>query len=306
LQRREDVQRVVFVMHGIRDNGEWTREVARCARTFGAARGETVETVTSSYGYFPMGAFLLFGSRQRNVRWFMDQYTEALARYPQAEFSFIGHSNGTYLLGSTLRRYKTPRFDRVVLAGSVLPRAFEWDDFVQQGRVGTIQNYVATGDWVVGWFPALFEFCADLLQQRADLGSAGHNGFLANSTHQHAIVYARGGHGAALTGTDEQGRALDNYGNLARFAIGEEVDARQIPMLAAPSERSRFVDVGHRFCPLVWAAILALVGILACLPVWWACFRPDWRHPTPPDWQHFSWGWIGTVLVLLWLVLRRF
>jgi hypothetical protein len=63
-----------------------------------------VRTVTSSYGFFPMGPFVLKAERRKRTGWLMDQYVTAKAAYPNAVFSFIGHSNGTYLAASATAR----------------------------------------------------------------------------------------------------------------------------------------------------------------------------------------------------------
>lgn len=92
-----EIEHVVFVIHGIRDRGFWTKKIARRVRRSG--RNQTYATETSTYGYFPMLPFLLPFQRRNKVEWLMDQYTENLALYPHAEFHYVGHSNGTYLLG---------------------------------------------------------------------------------------------------------------------------------------------------------------------------------------------------------------
>ena len=45
---------------------------------------ERLRVVSLSYGYFSMASFLFRPDRQEFVRWLMDQYTETLARYPNA------------------------------------------------------------------------------------------------------------------------------------------------------------------------------------------------------------------------------
>lgn len=290
LQLESEVERVVFVMHGIRDYGEWTKGVRDQLVRQAAENGTTIIVRTSSYGYFPMGKFLLLAERERNVRWFMDEYSEAAAKYPNARFSFIGHSNGTYLLASALRRYKTPVFDRVVFAGSVLPRQFEWDHFVRTGRVGAIQNYVATADLVVGWFPAFFEWVAELFGRRPDLGSGGHNGFLNDTARLHAIEFVRGGHGAALV--------PENMPNLARFALGDEVTLVMVPNKAGPTERSGMVDLGYKLCPLVWLALVA--AVLAFIAAPYLVAPIFGAHAA----QWARW-WVGGAIAALWLILTR-
>ena len=275
LERDYSVTRVVFIMHGIRDYGFWTAEVAKHAERIGSAAGEKVKTVISSYGYFPMLGFLLQPERQDHVRWFMDQLTEALARYPSARISFIGHSNGTYLLASALLRYRAFSLDRVVFAGSVVPRWFPWDTMLREKRIEGIQNYVATKDWVVAIFPAVFE-----LFRKADLGSAGHNGFTDSEGQRHAVTFIDGAHSAALV----QG----NFEVLARFALADETAAPLSKLMK--DERSLLIVICSKLCPLLWALLLAAVLSFLLVPVIWFQF-PLW--------------WPALGAILLHLFLRR-
>ena len=121
----------------------------------------------------------------------MDRYTTAKAQYPNASFSYVGHSNGTYLLAKALQDYPAVKFGNVVFAGSVVNRDFDWVQLIKQRRVEQVLNFVASADWVVAWFPKALQ---DIGIQ--DLGSAGYNGFskLPDANKGYVI----GGHGAAL------------------------------------------------------------------------------------------------------------
>ena len=143
-----DVEQVIFVLHGIRDTAEWIdelevslREVYTRANGFGGPA--RIKIIKSSDGYFAMLPFLLYASRQRNVRWFMDEYTEVLARYPNAKkIDFVGHSNGTYVLADALQqpRYRTLRVHHVAFAGSVVPRDYYWRSRIHIGQVKAVQK----------------------------------------------------------------------------------------------------------------------------------------------------------------------
>ena len=183
-----DVTDVVFVIHGIRDKGFWTQKIARRIKQF--ARTSTSDpkritdlpyrSVTASYGYFAMAPFVLQPVRIRKVAWLMDQYTEARVRFPNAKFSYVGHSNGTYLVARALKDYPAARFARILFAGSVVRSDFEWKaiaaapsgELCQAPRVEKVLNYVATGDWVVAAFPKAMQRFKSI-----DLGGAGHDGF---------------------------------------------------------------------------------------------------------------------------------
>lgn len=180
-QTDDGVTHVVFILHGIRDLGRWSAHfepplVDAFASTDTGARGK-LAIASVRYGYFGMLPFLFRWDRQRYVRWFMDQYTETLARYPNAKhIQFVGHSNGTYVLTSALARYHSMQIDRVVLAGSVVRRGFEWAPLIDRKQVGLVRNYVAADDAVVALFPRLFEL-PGFRWLGNDIGSAGFNGF---------------------------------------------------------------------------------------------------------------------------------
>ena len=247
---------VIFVMHGIRDEGYWTQRIARWVKQLGDRGGRKFAMVTSSYGYFAMGAFLLAIRRREKVWWLMDQYTEALAKYPEADFSYVGHSNGTYLLARALRDNPSCHFKHVVFAGSVVPTSYDWEALLPQTssssesreadvpRLRKVLNYVATCDWVVAVFPKAFETLG-----LGDLGSAGHDGFRTPSDACVAQVrFVRGGHGAALR--------EENWEDIANFIVnGVAPDPARFP-----HQRSRLAVVLGWFSPLIWIAIILFVA----------------------------------------------
>lgn len=240
--KRPDVTDVIFVIHGIRDLGYWTDKIARRVKELGKTKQQVFVTETSSYGYFPMLSFLFPWRRRAKVEWLMDQYAEALAQYPNANFSYVGHSHGTYLLAKALTEYPCCRFKHVVFAGSVVRTDYQWETFLNSGRVKGILNYIATGDWVVAWFPNALE---KLNWQ--DLGGAGHRGFESAGPKQ--IKYVKGAHSAALN--------EDNWDAIATFIVdGTPVSP---PVEIKESHQTWWVRIPGRFAPLVWLAIVVTV-----------------------------------------------
>lgn len=244
------VQDVVFVIHGIRDRGYWTHKIARRVQALAMQRGDEeirIATATASYGYFPMLPFLLPHKRHEKVEWLMDQYTEALARWPNARFSFVGHSNGTYLLARALQDYPWCKFQNVVFAGSVVPTRYPWAKAIQRGQVKHVLNYVATADWVVAIFPKAMEMI-----QWQDLGSAGHDGFSESSLPGVTeIRYIRGAHSAALV--------EENWDTLAHFIL-DGTPAVPIDALQA-SFQSDWTRLAGNFAPFIWIILFAILLI---------------------------------------------
>lgn len=270
------IERIVFVLHGIRDTAGWTSDVeVTLKEAYTKANGfggpDTLKVIKSSYGYFPIAPFLLYGDRQRNVRWFMDQYTEALARYPNAkQIDFIGHSNGTYILASALERYKTLRVGRVAFAGSVVPRDYDWSSKLGHGvdaegrevpgRVMAIRNYIASADWVVGFFPGFFEWF-----NSKELGSAGLNGFLQDEAKDHEARYIPGGHGCALDPRNHP--SIVDFILFGKDTYGKEAD--EITKYKTENQ-SGWILTLSKYCWVVWLAITATVFSLGYAFVTWA------------------------------------
>lgn len=240
---------VVFVIHGIRDRGYWTEKIGRTVKRLGRHSSRVFQTETSSYGYFAMLPFALPWTRKSKVEWLMDEYTEDLALYPNADFSFVGHSNGTYLLAKALKDYPACHFKRVVFAGSVVPTWYDWKSLFDSNRVEAVLNYVATADWVVALFPKGFEQLG--LQ---DLGSAGHDGFSAAvNPGLSEVKFVAGHHSAAL--------AESNWESIANFIVNGKV---AVPP-SAPLARARetwAIALGTA-PPAIWligVGILVLIG----------------------------------------------
>lgn len=264
----ESVNNVVFVVHGIRDHGFWTTRVARKIQRVSKDTGQKYITITSSYGYFPMWPFIFsYFKRQKNVCWLMDQYTMALAKYPNAKFSFVGHSNGTYLLASALKNYPSCRFDRVVFSGSVIRTTFPWDKMIATGRITEIRNFAASSDWVVAVFPGVYEQLGI-----SDLGRSGSDGFESYlPVDQH--MWLDGSHNAGIK--------EDNWQSIAEFIVkGSSAPVQELK--PAPSWMIRLLSAGALVCWLLLVfAVLGLLWLfLSAWPDAWKVVANWWLVPS--------------------------
>jgi pimeloyl-ACP methyl ester carboxylesterase len=286
-----NVMALVVVLHGIRDMGEWTSQFENpLQEAFRKkhANDDKLFVHHASYGYFAMGPFLLWADRQKNVRWFMDELTELKAKYPKLnEVDFIGHSNGTYVLASALRKYKTMRINRAVFAGSVVRRDFDWD-IVKDRISGGIRNYVGSKDWVVGLFPRLFELPLFNVFNR-DIGSAGFNGFEGSFGNAAETRFINGFHSAALQPSNIQS-VVDFIvdGNVS--SIDRSIVVPRHPVL---------LDYSSRLCWLVWLGIGLFLFALGICWVWISCWLST----------KMSLPWcrgigLTTYLLFVWLLLK--
>jgi len=188
--------------------------------------------------------FVVPWARRRKVEWLMDQYAEALAEHPNAKMSFVGHSNGTYLLARALDDYPFLRFKNVVLAGSVVRSDYDWVSKKKNGQIENVLNFVATFDWVVAVFPKAIE-----ILNLQDLGGGGHDGF---DKIKDEVKYISGRHDAAL--------AEENWDSIAEFILKGE-KPRIPPNLLAKTRSWFFVSLA-KIAPLLWLLAIAIVVLI--------------------------------------------
>ena len=204
--RPEPAKHVVFILHGIRASNvdRWLLALEEEVRDK-YPPGTVIERPT--YGYLTARQFALPYARRRFVPRLQDAYTESLARNPQAEFDFIGHSNGTYLLGESLRMIPSMKFRNVVLAGSVLPQEYRWNEKLG-AQVRRLRSDRGMGDWPVGWL------CSALSKGLGmrDVGTGGYTGFTRGRVQQEP--HHPGGHGGMFS--------EGNIPRMVRFAMGLE------------------------------------------------------------------------------------
>jgi pimeloyl-ACP methyl ester carboxylesterase len=189
-QRETHRNPVVMVLHGIRAGNEsWVEQI----RTLVGRRAANALAIGPTYQYFSLLDFAIPWIRSNKLRFFHDQYSELLARHPLARFCFIGHSNGTYLLGHSLRRIPGMAFDRVVLLGSVLPREYDWKSRFDLSQVREVVNHRASRDVPVS-------IACNLLRSLGmkDVGTAGVFGFDERREEIKEVYYYNGGHSAGL------------------------------------------------------------------------------------------------------------
>lgn len=280
------VTHVVFVIHGIRDRGFWTKKIAQKIREY-AARPDQVRCITASYGYFPMLPFLFKWGRYEKVEWLMDLYCEVRAHYPNAKFSYVGHSNGTYLLARALEAYPQTRFKSVVFAGSVVRRNFPWVDYTSTRRVRRVLNYVASMDWVVALLPKGLEPL-----RWFDLGGAGHVGFATPLPALRQFNYIKGKHSAGVRESQWDDIANFVLKGTPPAAKGDDWSAKQALWL-------RIASVGST--GIVGLLLLLVLAAGIGPPIAMAC----WSMASGVALGVAITAWLAAWLLAVWLIATR-
>ncbi|MBK1632636.1 hypothetical protein CKO31_18190 [Thiohalocapsa halophila] len=251
---------VVFIIHGIRDNGFWTKRVAREVKALARSRRGAVRAPTPTYGYFSLRDFIVPWGRRDATYWFLEKFAEIRIRYPDAPVSFIGHSNGTYLAAHALELSPFVALRRVVFAGSVVRTSFDWARF--GARVGEVLNLVASRDRVVAYMPGAFERLG-LGRLGVDVGGGGFEGFTASegsatptadgspSPKVHNFRFVAGDHGAGVSES--------MWRDLAAFALEGTLPEQRAGDPLRPAERTPREQRIGRIAPAVPVVALALL-----------------------------------------------
>jgi hypothetical protein len=227
--------------------------------------------------------FLCPWMRRVKVEWLLDLYVTVKAWNPKARISYIGHSNGTYVLAGALRACRAVSIHNVVFAGSVVRSDFDWKVLQSSRQVGSVLNYVATADWVVAIFPRMLQKAG--LQR--DLGGAGYDGFSDSSPGVTDIEFVPGRHSAAL---DEL-----HWPDIAAFVLG----GAQPSGRAVVSTQSRIVKAFATGAIGFWIVAIAFVVV------------PTYYLLTALGFPSRTGGWLWALVLIAWirivaLVLTRF
>jgi hypothetical protein len=142
-----------------------------------------------------------------------------------------------------------------VFAGSVVRRSFPWTKLKENNQVKRVLNFVATGDWVVAFFPKLFQVLRlpPLVPYLQDLGSAGHDGFDTKDVDVIQREFIYGDHGAAIH--------EDNWDTIAEFIVYGSLSKEKEVYLAdlLRPRRNRLVVALGSAPYIVWITIMAVL-----------------------------------------------
>ena len=197
------LKNILILLHGIRDeHKQWMKEFS----DFVVKQKCDLMVDYGNYDYFGVWNLVMPHLRRKPIPEFEQQYIDLLAKYPNGRFYFIGHSNGTYILGKSLKRLPSMIFRRVVLAGCVLSPKYDWAGRFRQHQVEEfVSNICANNDKSVAIGANLLRSISFIDFGLHDIGSAGFTGFKGANNNDlikgNKIVetkYIDGSHGIAM------------------------------------------------------------------------------------------------------------
>src|SRR5271165_4676513 len=115
-------------IHGIRTHGEWQK-------VFDSVISGSPTVVDSfDYGKYGPTRFLIPACNRRKVDEFYDWWGTKVKSCHEVDLacydrrpSIVAHSFGTWIAANAMLKFEDIRVDKLIFAGSVLPRDFDWD-----------------------------------------------------------------------------------------------------------------------------------------------------------------------------------
>lgn len=259
---------VYFIVHGVRASAyeDWVQNLKSELKPDQNASDPHV--VAINYDFLSAYEFALPFSRHKQTQAFLIAYGNACREFKPDNFSFAGHSNGTYLLGRAMKAVPAVRFRHVFLAGTVLPTKFNWLALFAGKQIGwsrpdgdwqagKVHNDRASVDVPVG---ILCAFLRGLWPFNQDIGTGGFRGFneegLPTQVSDHARAFPPG-HGSAL---------LDHPGYPPRMPqIASFLKDGSVEVEPLDSRSTRFSTFSRAAQLLAWPVVLGVGVVLYIL-----------------------------------------
>ena len=286
-------QKVYFIFHGIRASADddWVAAMRRDLQVTGA------KVVAPDTGFFSAFEFALPFVRNRKAHDFLEKYGDNAVTHDPDNFAFLGHSNGTYMMGRSMLRVPAVRFRFILLAGTVLNPKYDWALLRERKQVGAFRSVEGARHWTDGAVHnerarvdvpvgVLAAFLSGLKPFNRDVGPGGTVGFInaEGIVGQDDTLYT-GGHSGALGTSDPERRA-----QIATFL--KKGKATDVPT----AHPSRFFHWVGRILPMLsWLVVALLVALLAVLV---------WLLWLPLGFGAWALLLVGGPLLLIYVLLR--
>lgn len=160
--------KLIISIHGMRTRGEWQKVLAS------VLSGSTTRVESFDYGTYSLWRFLTPGCNERLVDRFYDWYSTTLRAHSSIDLKqfdqrpcAVAHSLGSWILGNAMQKFEDVQFDKIILAGSILPSDFDWSSLLAKDQVATVRNECGQDDPWPWWAGRLI----------ARAGTGGRDGF---------------------------------------------------------------------------------------------------------------------------------
>lgn len=203
-QRRAKVKRVIFVYDDNKNPDLWIETIPFAVKRVLGDRDD-IEVARESPPILSRFSFIMnyFGRREAALRWWNAKHTALKADYPNATISAIALENGTWIIGQSLQENRAMHLQTLFLSGSLLPRKFDWERIVKEGRLGVVCNTLANQNIFAAVIGGFFEWINSNIPligktRLLSVGDSGIIGFNWVSAQMGEIAYMSGTPAALL------------------------------------------------------------------------------------------------------------
>lgn len=154
----------IITIHGIRRKNKWYKTLA----ALDEIDNNKYEFVAFDYGYFHIGKFLTKRSIYNVVKKFQKFYSDHIDPNDPPP-SVVCHSFGSYIWLTSIEKYPSIKFDRVLLCGTILNPEVNIVKYFKKKQIKQLRHEYGLEDGVVG-------FSKIVLGENA--GNSGKEGFL--------------------------------------------------------------------------------------------------------------------------------
>lgn len=197
-KRRAAIKRVIFLYDDNRNQDLWIEPFGFAAKRVLGERDD-IFVARASVPHLSRFSFLvnLFGRRENALKWWNAKFTELCADHPNANISVVALANGSWIIGRALNENRAMSIQTAFLCGSILPRDFDWDRIVKEGRLGIVCNTLSSEDLYIAVFGGLIHWLCENIpfikkMRYFGLGDSGMRGFDWVSSQMGQIAYLAG------------------------------------------------------------------------------------------------------------------
>lgn len=154
----------IITIHGIRRKNKWHKKLEELDEI----DNDKHEVIPFDYGYFHLGKFLTKRSREKVISKFQQFYSDNIDPDDPPP-SIVCHSFGSFIWYSSIDKYPSIKFDRVLLCGTILNPSVNLAKYFKKKQIKQLRHEYGLKDGVV-------RFSKTVLGENA--GDSGKSGFL--------------------------------------------------------------------------------------------------------------------------------
>jgi hypothetical protein len=190
--KSKKIDYLLFYTHGFNTRGAWKDDLTEIISS--GQRNTNIQFILLpwDYGEFKV-KFFKKKSRKKAIEKFVERYNEILDTYGNCERKcLVAHSFGTYITGTAIQENENFICDKVVLAGNILDRKYDWNKLKDRKQIGEVFIEQSTNDGAVLFAKIFRKLCFQKW-----IGYAGRNGFIKNYDFI-TVLKSKSGHSGML------------------------------------------------------------------------------------------------------------